>query len=86
MEAAEIAAGFAAIGARRLLATRLDIARRLGGLLSAAEVPGASFTEVSINPHVADGLSPINPVSLARLLLPHQADSQATPYLKEAAQ
>ena len=86
MEAAEIAAAFAAVGARRLLATRLDIARRLGGLLSAAEVPGVSFTEVSINPHVADGLTAINPVSLARLLLPHQADSQATPYLKEAAQ
>jgi len=54
--------------------------------LAAAEVPGVSFTEVSINPHVADGLTAINPVSLARLLLPHQADSQATPYLKEAAQ
>jgi flagellar biosynthesis protein FlhF len=86
MESAEIAAGFAAIGTRRLLATRLDIARRLGGLLSAAEVPDLSFTEVSINPHVADGLTAINPVSLARLLLPRQADSQATPYLKEAAQ
>lgn len=86
MEAAEMAASFAAIGSRRLLATRLDIARRLGGLLAAAETPGVSFTEVSINPHVADGLTAINPVSLARLLLPHQADSQATPYLKEAAQ
>jgi flagellar biosynthesis protein FlhF len=86
MEAAEMSASFAAIGARRLLATRLDIARRLGSLLAAAEVPGVSFTEVSINPHVADGLTAINPVSLARLLMPYQTDSQATPYLKEAAQ
>ena len=86
MEASDMATSFAAIGARRLLATRLDIARRLGGLLSAAEVQGIAFTEVSINPHVADGLTAINPVSLARLLLPYQADSQETPYLKEAAQ
>ncbi len=86
MEAADMASSFAAIGARRLLATRLDIARRLGSLLSAAEIPGVSFTEVSINPHVADGLTAINPVSLARLLLPYQTDSQETPYLKEAAQ
>ena len=86
MEAADMATSFVAIGARRLIATRLDIARRLGGLIAAAAVPGVSFTEVSISPHVADGLTAINPVSLARLLLPQQTDPQATPYLKEAAQ
>jgi flagellar biosynthesis protein FlhF len=73
LEAADQAHAYAAIGARRLLATRLDIARRLGGLLSAASAGRLAFTEVGIGANVADGLAPLNPVSLARLLLPKYA-------------
>lgn len=69
-EAAEIAEAFAGLGTRRLIATRIDVARRLGGLLSAADAGGLTFSEVSITPHVADGLTPLNPLSLARLLMP----------------
>ena len=69
-EAAEIAEAFAAVGTRRLIATRVDVARRLGGLLAAADAGQLTFSEVSITPHVADGLIPINPLSLARLLMP----------------
>ncbi|GEO81857.1 flagellar biosynthesis protein FlhF [Pararhodospirillum oryzae] len=70
MEAIEIAEAFSEAGASRILATRLDMARRLGGILAAAEAGSLAFGDVSINPRVANGLCPINPVSLARLILP----------------
>jgi flagellar biosynthesis protein FlhF len=69
-EAAETAKVFGGIGARRLLITRLDAARRLGSVLVAADVARLKFCDLSMTPHVADGLRPLNPVSLARLLLP----------------
>jgi flagellar biosynthesis protein FlhF len=69
LEAAEIGAAFATVGAKRLLTTRLDTARRLGGLLTAAEAGKFAFAEVGTTSHVAEGLAPLNPVSLARLLL-----------------
>jgi flagellar biosynthesis protein FlhF len=69
-ESAEIAEAFSAIGAGRLIATRVDLARRLGGLLSAAQAGRLAFAEASVTPQIAEGLSPINPIALARLLLP----------------
>ncbi len=84
-ESADIAASFAAAGARRLLVTRLDMARRLGGILSAADAARLKFCDVSINPNVADGLSAINPVSLARLIMPDLAANQPIPQATEAA-
>ncbi len=85
MESADIAASFAAIGAGRLLVTRLDMARRLGSILAAADAARMRFSDVSITPQVADGLSPINPLSLARLIMPHTAQSHRTSYQSEAA-
>lgn len=70
MEAIDIAEAFAEVGATRILASRLDMARRLGGILAAAEAGRFTFGDVSINPHVADGLYGITPVSLAQLVLP----------------
>ncbi len=70
---AECAAAFAGLGATRLVATRLDMARRLGSLLAAADAGRLRFANVSTDPHVAKGLSALNPVSLARLLLPEAA-------------
>lgn len=84
MEAADIAASFAAIGVGRLVVTRLDMARRLGSLLAAADAARLTFCDVSATPHIADGLSPINPVSLARLIMPHTAGSGGTPHLSKA--
>jgi flagellar biosynthesis protein FlhF len=69
LEAAEAAAAFAEIGATRLLVTRLDAARRLASLLTAAEAGKLAIAEVGTTPQIADGLAPLNPVSLARLLL-----------------
>lgn len=70
MEAAEIARIYRELGARRLLLTRLDMTRRFGSYLSAAAVADLKLTEVGVGPNVADGLRPMNPVTLARLLLP----------------
>ncbi len=74
-EAAEAASAFAGAGASRLLATRLDTARRYGGLLNAAAVSGLRFCDVSITPSVAKGVHPLDAAILARLLLrdPHRA-------------
>lgn len=68
-EAQEAAESFAEAGAVYLLATRLDAARRFGGVLAAANGGRLTVCEASMSPNVARGLSPINAVSLARLLL-----------------
>ena len=85
MEAAESANAFALIGAKRLIVTRIDLSRRLGAILAAGDAGNLAFSDVSVTPHVADGLTPINPVSLARLIMPHtmykmpQESSHPTP-------
>ena len=75
-EAADIGESFSACGATRILATRLDMTRRLGSILAAADAGQLMFSEVSINPHVATGLCAINPVSMARMILPPDKDLQ----------
>lgn len=84
-EAAEIARAFRKIGATRLLVTRLDAARRLGSVLVAADVAKLKLCDLSITPHVAEGLSPINPVSLAKLLLPEVPPATSVVARLEAA-
>lgn len=69
-EAAETARAFQRLGCKRLLVTRLDAARRLGSVLVAAYVARLGFCDLSVTPHVAEGLTAINPVSFAKLLLP----------------
>ncbi|MCP5365371.1 MAG: GTP-binding protein [Hyphomicrobiales bacterium] len=69
-EAGEIADSFAGLGVRRLICTKLDTSRRFGGLLAAAAAGRMAFSEVSVSDQVANGLAPINPMSLARLLVP----------------
>ena len=84
MESADIAACFAALGATRMLITRLDITRRLGSVIAAADAGGLEFCDISITPHIADGLSPINSVSLARLIVPHDVQTELKSDLTEA--
>ena len=60
---------FAEHGCRRFAVTRLDMARRLGGILAAADDADLAFAEAGLAPDIADGLSPVNSVLLARLLL-----------------
>jgi flagellar biosynthesis protein FlhF len=60
---------FKALGARRLIATRLDVARRLGGLIGAADVAGLALAQGSASPYIAETMEPLNPFALARRLL-----------------
>ena len=74
-ESSDIAAGFVAAGAAFLVATRLDLARRLGGVLAAAAC-GLVLAEAGIGPGAADGLCALTPALLApRLAAAHQASS-----------
>lgn len=69
-ESAEMARAFSAIGTHSLVATRIDIARRLGGLLAAAHHGNLSFADASNTPKVAEGLFAFTPKALSQLLLP----------------
>lgn len=84
MEAVDTAAAFASAGARRLVATRLDAARRLGGLIASIDATRMSFAEVSISHRVADPLFPVDAVALARLILPHTPGTIPAIEVKEA--
>jgi len=63
-EAREEARAFMAMGARLLLPTRLDVARRMAGTLAAARA-GLAMTEAGTSPDPAQGLTPITPEWLA---------------------
>ena len=68
-ETAEMGEAFAHIGCTRLITTRLDIARRLGGILTAATAGRLALAETGASPIVAHGLQPLNPHLLARLFV-----------------
>lgn len=82
-EAADLARAFAALGARHLVPTRLDAARRLGAVLAAAEAGPLLLTEAGIGPEVADGLEPLSPARLAARLAAAPRRGAALP--REAA-
>jgi flagellar biosynthesis protein FlhF len=67
-EAAAYAGAAKAIGARRLLITRLDMARRLGGLLAAAEC-GLALAGASITPHFAFGFKTLSAQLIAHRMI-----------------
>lgn len=70
-EAAEMGGLFRAVGVRRVLVTRLDLTRRFGSVLAAVYEARLTFCDVSISAKVADGLTSLNPVALARMMMPH---------------
>ncbi len=67
-DAAEMAANLAALGARRLIVTKLDSARRLGSILAAAAA-GLALAGATIAPEIGRPILPLTPTGLARLLL-----------------
>ena len=87
-ESGEMARIFATIGTKSILSTRLDVARRLGGLLAAAHEAGLSFADVSDTPKVADGLTAMTPKKLSHLLMPRAEgatiDTQTGPTARKA--
>jgi flagellar biosynthesis protein FlhF len=67
-EATDLAGAYAGCGGTLLVATRLDLSRRLGGVLAAA-AEGLMPAEAGIGPGAADGLVPLTPDLLARRLM-----------------
>ncbi len=76
-ESGEIARVYATLGVKSFLPTRLDIARRMGGLLAAAHHGSLLFSDASNTAKVADGLTPLSPERLAHLLMPQAARQRA---------
>jgi flagellar biosynthesis protein FlhF len=70
-EAAELAQCHAEIGVQRLIATRLDASRRLGGILAAADRAPLAFGALSMSPEIAAGLAAPDAATLSARLLPH---------------
>lgn len=68
MEAQEISETYAALGVRRFIATRLDVARRYASLLSTAASMDLAFAGVSITPYLDKGIEHVDATSLAQLL------------------
>jgi len=68
-EAGDVARAFRPASPRRLIATGLDIARRMGAVLAAAEAADLALAEYSPVPVLADGLKNLTAASLAALLL-----------------
>ncbi len=80
VEARDLARAFAALGATYLLPTRLDAARRLGAVLTAAAT-GLLLTEAGTSPNPADGLTRLTPAWLAERLRrrSHRPDAGPVP-------
>ncbi|HSU07396.1 MAG TPA: GTP-binding protein [Acetobacteraceae bacterium] len=68
-EAGELGAAYGELGATLMIATRLDLTRRLGGTLAAAHGGRLTLAEAGIGPGAADGLVPLTPAFLATRLL-----------------
>jgi len=86
-EAAESALAFAQLRPTRLVSARLDAARRLGGLLAAADAGRLHFAEAGTTSQIAQGLAALNPVAMARLLLRDPlASATSLPLSVEAAE
>jgi len=79
IESAELAAGYAEAGATRLVATKVDVARRYGGLLAAAEAGRLAFAGVGTSPEIASGLGTLRADQLCRLILPASRAESRTP-------
>lgn len=67
-ESADIAHAFRTTGATHMIATKLDIARRLGGPIAAAAAGKLFLAEAGIGDGAANGLVPLTPALLAERL------------------
>ncbi len=76
-ESGEMGRVFSTIGVHMLVPSRIDMARRLGGLLSAAHHGCMHFADASNTPKVADGLISLNPKTLSRMLMPSAYTGEA---------
>jgi len=70
IESAELAVAYAEAGATRLVAAKVDVARRYGGILAAAEAGRLAFAGLGTSPEIASGLATLRADQLCRLILP----------------
>ena len=73
------AEAFATLGCRRLVTTHLDMAVRLGPVLSAAHHAGFALAEASNTPAIAGGLAPVTAAALAGWLTRGTTGPQSAP-------
>jgi flagellar biosynthesis protein FlhF len=73
-ESEEIAQAYAETGATRLITTKLDSVRRLGGVLAAAHAGPFALVGLGVSATIGGGLRAAGPMQLARLLLPEPDD------------
>ena len=76
-ETGDMAANYINYGVDTLIITRLDIARRLGGLLQAACMNGLSLWAFSNSPKVTEPLQALTPEGLAQFVLPPNTQSSS---------
>lgn len=69
-ESAEMALTFELLGVNRIYPTRLDFARRLGGVMAAADRGKLSFSGASHTHRIPDGILDLTPHVIADLLMP----------------
>jgi flagellar biosynthesis protein FlhF len=74
-EAADMATALEQLGAKRLIVTGLDLAKRRGTLAALAMGPLA-IAQVTQSPFLADGLETLSPLALARSLMAAGSDGK----------
>lgn len=70
VDSMEQAKQFSQLGCTRMIATRLDMVQRLGGIVAAAYAGRLPFCDCSVTSAVHDGLIQLDPTKLANLLMP----------------
>ncbi len=75
-ENADIARAFGTLKISGLIPTRLDFARRYGGILCAAYMAKIPLSDGANTEQVVDGLFSINSDALAKILIPHLFDKK----------
>jgi len=75
-EAEALGAWAGALGATLMIATRLDLVRRVGAVLAAADAGGLAPVAAGLAPHFAYGLKALTPALLARRILTGALDSE----------
>ncbi len=76
MDLEDTARGFAALGCRRVILTKLDAVRRRGGAIAAISSSRLSIAQLGLTPSVSGGLVPASASRIARLLLAGQPETE----------
>ncbi len=76
-EACDQVRAFADLGVKKLIISKIDLARRLGSLLAMLRETRIAVSDMSLSPKVTDPLQPANAVTFARLFLPPEIVARA---------